>query len=116
MSKTYGVRLKINVSNIIKEWLFSGKKGKYLDATVFINVDEPDQYGNHGCIKQDLHKEAPQGTQQPILGNAQIFWSNVDGSQPAYQQGGYTQAPGQPPGRPQSTGGFDDFSDENIPF
>ena len=76
----YGVRLKINVSMIEKAKLFSGQKGKYLDATVFIDVDNKDQYDNNGMITQD----APKGEQGAILGNAQVFWS--DGGQQAQQR------------------------------
>jgi hypothetical protein len=39
-----GVKLKIDVTNIEKARLFAGKKGTYLDATVFIDVDNKDQY------------------------------------------------------------------------
>ena len=37
--------------------LFQGQKGQYLDATVFIELDELDQYGNSGMITQDVTKE-----------------------------------------------------------
>ena len=96
----YGVRLKINVSMIDKAKLFAGKNGKYLDATVFLDVDTKDQCGNNGMITQD----APKGEKGAILGNAQVFWS--DGGQQApqqYQQQG--QAPMQEPS-------FDD----DVPF
>ena len=56
MSKV-GVSLKINVSEIDKSRLFAGQKGKYLDATVFIDLDQLDQYGNSGMITQDVSKE-----------------------------------------------------------
>ena len=49
MSKV-GVSLKINVSMIDKARLFAGKKGKYLDATVFIDLDEKDQFDNLSLI------------------------------------------------------------------
>lgn len=72
---TVGVKLKINVSKIEKERLFPGKKGKYLDATVFINLDEQDQYGNNGMITQDVSKEErEQGVKGPILGNCEVFY------------------------------------------
>lgn len=56
MSKI-GVSLKIDISKIDKNRLFSGKKGTYLDATVFIDIDQLDQYGNSGMITQDVSKE-----------------------------------------------------------
>jgi len=45
------VRLKIDVSKIVKEHIFEGKKGKYIDCDLFLN-DEKDQFGNNGSIKQ----------------------------------------------------------------
>ena len=74
MSKI-GVRLKINVSEIEKARLFKGKKGVYLDATVFIDIDQKDQYDNNGMITQDIKKEEKDaGVQGNILGNVQVFW------------------------------------------
>jgi len=76
----YGVRLKIDVSKIDKSKLFKGQKGTYLDATVFIDVDNKDQYDNNGMITQDAGKDV----KGPILGNAQVFWN--DGAQNNHQQ------------------------------
>lgn len=84
----YGVRLKIDVSKIDKAKLFKGQKGTYLDATVFLDVDNKDQYDNNGMITQD----APKGEQGAILGNAQVFWN--EGNQHAPQsQNRQQQAP-----------------------
>ena len=81
----YGVRLKIDVSKINKEKLFKGQKGTYLDATVFLDVDNKDQYDNNGMITQD----APKGEQGAILGNAQVFWN--EGQQAPQQRQQQTQ-------------------------
>ena len=109
MSKV-GVSLKINVSEIDKARLFAGQKGKYLDATVFIDLDQLDQYGNSGMITQDVSKEEKQqGVKGNILGNCKVFWSDsgqapqaqggFQQQQPPQQQGGFQQAP-------QQQGGF----------
>ena len=105
-----GVRLKINVNMIEKARLFPGKKGKYLDATVFINVDEQDQYGNNGMVTQDVSKEErEQGVKGPILGNCEVFYRDNQ-SQQAQQQAA-------PQGQPAQQGqGFDDFESDDIPF
>ena len=108
----YGVNLKIDVTKIDKNKLFKGQKGTYLDAQVFIEVDEQDQYGNNGMITQ----AAPKGEQGAILGNAKIFWQESGQqsgqSQPQQKaQPQYQQAP-QPQ---QASGQFDDF-DSSIPF
>lgn len=98
MSKI-GVSLKIDVSKIDKNRLFSGQKGTYLDATVFIDVDQLDQYGNSGMITQDVSKEEKQqGVKGNILGNCKVFW-NDGGNQPQQQQ---SQGWGQPQ-QPQNT-------------
>jgi hypothetical protein len=70
-----GVSFKIDVTKIDKARLYVGQKGKYLDATVFIDLDELDQYGNSGMITQDVSKEEKQaGTKGAILGNSKVFW------------------------------------------
>lgn len=99
-----GVNLKINVSMIEKARLFAGAKGKYLDATVFIDIDQKDQYENNGMITQDVSKEEKEaGTRGAILGNCKVFWN--DGGQAPQQQ----QAQ-QPTG--QQAPNFDDFDDD----
>ena len=117
MSKI-GVSLKIDVSKIEKARLFKGAKGTYLDATVFINIDQLDQYGNSGMITQDVKKEEKDaGTKSPILGNCKLFW-NEGGQAPQQQpqrqqpeQQGFTgQAPAMQP-----AAALDDF-DDDIPF
>lgn len=98
MSKI-GVSLKIDVSKIDKARLFQGQKGTYLDATVFIDVDQLDQYGNSGMITQDVTKEEKQqGVKGNILGNCKVFWNDAGQA----QQQGYQQ----PNQQPQQQGGF----------
>jgi len=77
-----GLSVKIDVSKIDKSRLFKGEKGTYLDLTTFINMDEADQYGNHGFISQSVTKEErEQKVQTPILGNVKVFY-NEGGSAP----------------------------------
>ena len=103
MSKI-ALSLKINVSQIDKARLFAGQKGKYLDATIFVDLSELDQYGNSGMITQDVSKEEKQqGVKGNILGNGKVFW--VENGQAPQQQGqsqvGYQQQAPQ-----QQQGGF----------
>ena len=103
MSKI-ALSLKINVSQIDKARLFAGQKGKYLDATIFVDLSELDQYGNSGMITQDVSKEEKQqGVKGNILGNGKIFWvENGQAPQPQGQsQGSYQQQSPQ-----QQQGGF----------
>lgn len=68
-----GVEIRIDVTKIPKEKLYKGKKGTYLTMTSFINLDEIDQYGNNGMVVVKKDKDEQDS---PILGNAQIFWSD----------------------------------------
>ena len=91
-----GVSLKINVSQIDKARLFAGQKGKYLDATVFIELNELDQYGNSGMITQDVSKdEKAQGVKGNILGNCKVFWNEAGQAPQTQNQGFQQQAPQQ---------------------
>jgi len=121
-----GVKLKIDVKQIEKARLFQGKKGVYLDATVFIDIDNKDQYENNGMITQDVSKEEKDsGIKGPILGNVQVFWRD-DSNQPQQannQAMNRQQAPQQrqqqaPPQQqaPQQQQSNDDFIDDSIPF
>ena len=98
MSKI-GVTLKIDVTKIDKDRLFVGQKGKYLDATVFIDTAGLDQYGNSGMITQDVSKdERAQGVKGNILGNCKVFWSEngqapQQGQQPSGQAAANQQQP-----------------------
>jgi hypothetical protein len=70
-----GVSFKIDVTKIDKARLYVGKKGTYLDATVFIDLDELDQYGNSGMISQSVSQEERQaGTKGEVLGDSKVFW------------------------------------------
>jgi hypothetical protein len=80
-----GVSLKIDVTKIDKQKLFSGAKGTYLDATVFIDLNQEDQYGNHGMITQAV-KQGEDKNSGAILGNCKIFWREDGQQQPQQQQ------------------------------
>ena len=70
-----GIRLKLNVSAIEKARLFQGKKGVYLDATTFVDLDNKDEYDNNGFVSQDIsQEERKEGKKSPIIGNASVFW------------------------------------------
>lgn len=88
-----GVSLKIDVSKIDKNRLFSGQKGTYLDATAFIDIDNLDQYGNSGMITQDVSKqERDSGVKGAILGNTKVFYNDSkQATQQAPHQQGYPQ-------------------------
>ena len=91
MSKV-AVSIKIDLAKVENARLFQGKNGaQYLDATVFIDVDQFDQYGNSGMVTQDVSKEErANGVKGNILGNVSVFWrDDVQVQKP--QQGGQPQ-------------------------
>lgn len=63
-------KAKINVLQILKQYLFEGRSGKYLDIAGFLNKDGKGQYGDDGFIVQEISKEAREkGEKGPIIGN-----------------------------------------------
>ena len=104
MSKI-ALALKINLSEIDMARVFHGKKGQYLDATIFVDMAELDQYGNSGMITQDVSKdEKAQGVKGKILGNGKVFW--VEGGQAPQQAGQQPPNQGGFQAAPQQQGGF----------
>ena len=94
-----GLKLSVNLEKIEKARLFKGQKGTYLDMTVFVDLDEQDQYGNNGMI---VHaKQKGEEGQTPILGNAKIFWREDGGSSAPVTQ---------------VDNNMDSFDDDSIPF
>lgn len=86
------IKCKINVREIIKEWIFSGEKGDYLNFTILYNEKQTVKEFNgrnvyqNGMIVQDvpskIYKEeaekripADKLTKGPILGNCVEFKS-----------------------------------------
>lgn len=97
------VALKIDVSKIDKDRLYKGAKGTYLDASLYVDLDQADQYGNHGMITQQVSKEEREaGTKGAILGNGKIIWRD-DGAASV-------------PSAATATAPAGDFDDSDIPF
>lgn len=67
------IAIKIDVKKIEKSHLYSGEKGTYLDAVIWMK-DEVDQYGNIGMITQSVSKEQrAAGVKGAILGNVKYM-------------------------------------------
>lgn len=92
------IKASINLNNIPKDKIISGKKGKYLPITITIN-DEVDQFGNQGPLLVEQSKEEREAKMPKVyLGNVKVVWTNgqnVDAA-PRMDQGG-----GAPPPPPQ---------------
>jgi hypothetical protein len=102
MSKV-AIALKIDVKKIDKAKLYQGQKGTYLDAMIFVDLGEPDQFGNCGMITQAVSKEAKAaGERGEILGNGKIVWRDEG------------EAPRQAPKPAKPVAPPDDFDD--VPF
>jgi hypothetical protein len=72
------IKASINLSEIPKDKIIPGKKGKYLPITITIN-DEPDQFGNQGPIVVAQTKEERDAKEKKTyLGNVQVVWTNGD--------------------------------------
>jgi hypothetical protein len=62
------IKIKIDVTKIIKDAMFKGAKGTYLEVIVWPNRSES-KFGEIGMVTQDLGKDRKE-EKSPILGNA----------------------------------------------
>ena len=70
------VKRRINLSEIPKDKIIEGKKGKYLPISITIN-DEVDQFGNFRYNFIDESKEEREAkVAKKYLGNVRVVWSN----------------------------------------
>jgi hypothetical protein len=96
-----GISINLDVTKIDKARIVEGKKGKYIDITAFIDLDQADEYGNHGMVTQNVTKEERAAkVRGPIIGNAKVFYKDGD-NQPPVKQVAQVQ---------------NDFEDIEIPF
>ena len=77
------IKASINLSNVPKDKIITGKKGKYLPITITVN-DDLDQFGNQGPICVDQSKEERDAKEaKTYLGNVKVVWTNGDNVEPA---------------------------------
>jgi|TARA_Y100000289_G_C3927335_1_gene154270 hypothetical protein len=70
------IKTSINLSEVPKDKIIIGKKGKYLPLTITLN-DEVDQFGNQGpMIVSQTKEEREAKTEKTYLGNVQVVWTN----------------------------------------
>jgi len=87
-----GISCKVDVTKIDKAKLFQGKKGTYLDLTLFLDTEEKTEYGDHGTVTQSASKEERDaGRKPPIIGNAKVFYQS--GQPKQARQDDYTPPP-----------------------
>ena len=72
------IKASINLNEIPKDKIITGKKGKYLPISITIN-DEPDQFGNQGpVIVEQTKDERDAKNPKTYLGNVKVVWTNGD--------------------------------------
>ena len=106
------LNLQIDVLKLDKARFYVGEKGTYCNITTVIDLDDEDQYGNHGFITQSKNKDEPKDLQLPILGNGRIVWREEQQAQQQQPQQQAQQTPQQQSPAPGEGGNFDD----SIPF
>ena len=90
------IKASINLSEVPKDKIYVGKKGKYLPITITLN-DELDQFGNQGPVvveqtKEERDAKAP----KTYLGNVKVVWANGTNVEPAPRTDAPEPAPAAP--------------------
>lgn len=66
------ITASLDISKIDKSKIIEGKKGKYINLTLWVN-DQEDQFGNNVSIQQSLSKEEREaGAEKIYLGNGKV--------------------------------------------
>lgn len=111
MAKPRPIKLKLDVKKILKDHLFKGNKGTYLDLVVWPNKDGPDKYGNTHYVVQELSRAARDaGERGPIIGNLTLPENEEPTPAPRQQR---------PPVRQQAQAAEsvnEGMEDDDIPF
>lgn len=86
------LKTSINLSDIPKDKIVEGKKGKYLPITITLN-NEKDKFGNDGpvIVEQSLEERQAKAP-KTYLGNAKVVWTDGQVPQPTPRDGQTQQA------------------------
>jgi hypothetical protein len=72
------INFSINLEALPKEQIIKGKKGSYINLTMFAN-DET-RYGNNASISLSQSKEEREaGNQKTYIGNGKVAWISPEG-------------------------------------
>ena len=70
------IKASINLSEVPKDKIITGKKGKYLPIAITLN-NEPDQFGNQGpIIVEQTKDERDAKAAKTYLGNVKVVWTD----------------------------------------
>ena len=87
------IKASINLNNVPKDKIITGKKGKYLPITITLN-DDLDQFGNQGPICVDQSKEERESKEaKTYLGNVKVVWTNGENVDAAPRDAATTPPP-----------------------
>jgi len=110
--------IKIDVSKIPREWIFQGKKGKYIDCVLFEN-DSVDEYGNTHALKLSPPREEREaGTKGIYIGNGKPLERKGSTAPPTRQSAPPRSAPRKEPARyptPSDVSGSE-LAEDDVPF
>ena len=72
------IKASINLTNVPKDKIINGRKGKYLPITITLN-DDVDQFGNQGpVVVEQTKEERDTKVAKTYLGNCKVVWTNGD--------------------------------------
>lgn len=112
------IKIKINVTKVLKEYIFEGKSGKYLNLVAWPNKSGTGQYGDTHFVVQDIPRDVREsGMKSPIVGNLTIPESEQREERappPARAVRTTTRKP--PPGTIEHPAIVPDDGDDEIPF
>tara|TARA_R110000803_G_scaffold173211_2_gene235956 strand:- start:215 stop:556 length:342 start_codon:yes stop_codon:yes gene_type:complete len=110
-----GISISLDVTKILKERLYQGNKGTYLDITSFVDLDVADQFGNNGFVSQSMTKEERDNKtpRTPILGNVKVFYNDNTSQEQRSEQYNKGTEQAKEAMAPALDGGFED---SDIPF
>ena len=97
------LKTSINLSEIPKDKIINGKKGKYLPITITLN-DDLDQFGNQGPVCVDQTKEERDAKTAKTY--VKVVWTNGENVDAAPRD---AAAAPPPPPQPQAV-------EEDLPF
>lgn len=69
--------VRVNVDKVLKEHIYKGQKGNYLNLVLFNTPGNP--YGQDYCVKQEIDKDKRADIETEIIGEAKA-WALGEGS------------------------------------